>query len=80
MLFDEDIAPSVIRRVLTHLDFSGSKELEFKYVCFYWLRHILAGEHLSSALFELTSASEPDIDNYVDFHAVEVTGGAHSRY
>lgn len=75
MLFGEDIAPSVIRIVLPHPSVPGPGDLkslfESKYVCFYWLRHIPAGEHLSSALVELTSASEP-IDNHLDFHAVEV--------
>lgn len=75
MLFGDDVAPSVIRRVLPQPGVCGPGDSEplfqSKYVCFYWLRHIPAGEHMSSALVELTSASEP-IDNYLDFHAVEV--------
>lgn len=75
MLFGDDIAPSVIRIVLPEPGNQGPMDSEplllSKYVCFYWLRHIPAGEHLSSALVELTSAAEPT-DNYLDFHAVEV--------
>ncbi|KAK3300894.1 uncharacterized protein B0H64DRAFT_26424 [Chaetomium fimeti] len=75
MLFGGDIEPSVIRRVLPYPEVGSPEDspplLMSKYVCFYWLRNIPAGEQLSSALVELTSASEP-IDNYLDFHAVEV--------
>jgi hypothetical protein len=75
MLFGDDIAPSVIRRVLPQPGVGSPQNseplFENKYVCFYWLRHIPAGEHLSSALVELTSASDPT-DNYLAFHAVEI--------
>ena len=75
VLFDDDIAPSVIRLVLPQPGARSPGDLErlfeSKYACFYWLRHIPAGEQLSSALVELTSASEP-IDNCIDFHAVEI--------
>ena len=76
MLFGDDIEPSKIRHVRPQPDVPTTLDseplLRSKYVCFYWLRHIPAGEHLSSALVELTSASEP-VDNYLDFHAVEAT-------
>jgi hypothetical protein len=74
MLFGDDIAPSVLRRVLPQPDTHMDSEPLFhsKYVCFHWLRHIPAGEHLSSALVELTSVSGPSIDNHLDFHAVDV--------
>ncbi|KAK4249167.1 hypothetical protein C7999DRAFT_12956, partial [Corynascus novoguineensis] len=75
MLFGDDIEPSKIRRVLPQPGVPTTVDseplLQSKYVCFYWLRHISAGEQLSSALVELPSASEP-VDNYLDFHAVEV--------
>lgn len=80
MLFGDDFAPSVMRCVLPQpgVCSPGDSEPRFqpKYVCFYWLRHILGGEHLSSALVELTSASE-FIDNYLDFHTVEGAEGDH---
>ncbi|KAK4102520.1 hypothetical protein N658DRAFT_495225 [Parathielavia hyrcaniae] len=85
MLFDDDIAPSVSRIVLPHWQPDvpsprDSEPLKFrsKYVCFYWLRHVPVGEHLSSALVELTSASEP-IDNCLDFHAVDVADEDYQR-
>ncbi|KAL2145886.1 hypothetical protein VTI28DRAFT_5968 [Corynascus sepedonium] len=76
MLFGHDIEPSEIRHVLpqpgafTPLD--AEPLLLSKYVCFYWLRRIPSGELLSSALVELTSASEL-VDNCLEFHAIKVT-------
>ncbi|KAL2193189.1 hypothetical protein P885DRAFT_81460 [Corynascus similis CBS 632.67] len=80
MLFGDDIEQSKIRHVRPQPDVPTTLDseplLQSKYVCFYWLRHIPAGEHLPSALVELTSASEP-VDNYLDFHAVEATDEDH---
>ncbi|KAL2141177.1 hypothetical protein VTI28DRAFT_2723 [Corynascus sepedonium] len=80
MLFGDNIAPSMTRRILPQPGVPTPPDAErrilYKYFCFYWLRYIPAGEHPSLALVELTSVSEPT-DNYLDFHAVEVADEYH---
>ncbi|KAL2193199.1 hypothetical protein P885DRAFT_45961, partial [Corynascus similis CBS 632.67] len=80
ILFGDDIAPSMTRRILPQPGVptppDAERQILYKYFCFHWLRHIPAGEHPPLALVELTSTSEPT-DNYLDFHAVEVADEYH---
>lgn len=80
MLFGDEIEPCVTSFIRPEFRVRRPEESErlhmAKWVCFYWLWHIPAGEDLSAALVELTSVAEP-IDNHLAFHAIKVADEKH---